>query len=388
MAEKILIVVDDLDTLRLVGLLLQRKGYQIVAADNGKQGLEKANAEIPDLILLDVMMPDMDGVAVLKELRSKRETAEIPVIMFTAKTQVEDKVTGFEAGADDYLTKPTHPAELTARVRTILARNTGNNQSESSDGAAPQKEVKKGQVIGVLAAQGGVGTTTAAVNLAIMTQQVNNAKSILAELRPGAGTVGITMGLRSPDGEGSKILQKEASRITKADVDDALISHNSGLQILLAPETPSEAKHITAVDQYLNIIEQLSYGAQSIILDLGASLPPLANKALDTCDQIVIVMRPTIYSIQMTKRLLDEISMKVLGPGRIHVVQVNHHPDQIIPVRDIQDKLGHGVAVTVSYMPELAYEAEIQRTPMALLKRDGVIAQQFQKLANTIAQNQ
>ena len=106
MAEKILVVDDDIDTLRLVGLMLQRQGYQIVAASNGQQALQMAHAEKPDLILLDVMMPDMDGYEVTRRLRADTQTNTIPIIMFTAKTQVDDKVTGFEAGADDYLAKP------------------------------------------------------------------------------------------------------------------------------------------------------------------------------------------------------------------------------------------------------------------------------------------
>src|SRR3990172_8398307 len=123
MPEKILIVDDDLDTLNLVGLILQRQGYEIIAANTGSQGLAKAASDRPDLILLDVMMPDMEGFEVTRRLRASPDLGHIPIIMFTAKTMVDDKVTGFEAGADDYLTKPTHPAELTAHVKAVLARS-------------------------------------------------------------------------------------------------------------------------------------------------------------------------------------------------------------------------------------------------------------------------
>ena len=124
MAEKILIIDDDVDTLKLVGLMLQKQSYQIVAANNGLQGLEQAENENPDLILLDVMMPGMDGYEVAKRLRANPLTANTPILMFTAKTQLDDKVTGFEAGADDYLTKPTHPSELNAHVKALLARTS------------------------------------------------------------------------------------------------------------------------------------------------------------------------------------------------------------------------------------------------------------------------
>src|SRR5688572_9976145 len=156
MAEKILIVDDDIDSLKLIGLMLQRQGYEISAAGAGAQAISKALAEAPDLIILDVMMPYMDGYEVCRRLRSDPTTQGIPIIMFTAKTMVDDKVTGFEAGADDYLTKPTHPAELASRVKAVLARNT----------APKRPETNKGVAIGVIGAKGGVGTSTIALNLA------------------------------------------------------------------------------------------------------------------------------------------------------------------------------------------------------------------------------
>jgi DNA-binding response OmpR family regulator len=134
MAEKILIIDDDIDTLKLVGLMLQKQGYQIFASANGEQGLIQAEAEDPDLILLDVMMPDMDGYEVARRLRANTLTANTPILMFTAKTQLDDKVTGFEAGADDYLTKPTHPTELSAHVKALLARSSKGKRIQPTVG--------------------------------------------------------------------------------------------------------------------------------------------------------------------------------------------------------------------------------------------------------------
>lgn len=123
MSKKILIIDDDLDTLRLVSLMLQRQGYEIITATNGKQGVEKTLEDKPQLILLDVMMPDMDGYEVARRIRENPITVGIPILMFTAKTQLDDKVAGFEVGVDDYLTKPTHPSELQAHVKALLSRS-------------------------------------------------------------------------------------------------------------------------------------------------------------------------------------------------------------------------------------------------------------------------
>src|SRR3990172_4148731 len=154
MADKILIVDDDLDTLKLVGLILQRHGYQIAAANGGMQALNKVAAEHPDIILLDLMMPDLDGYEVTRRIRANALLAHIPIIMFTAKTLLDDKVAGFEAGADDYLTKPTHPAELVAHVKALLARSQAARAATGGDHA---------RMIAFLAGKGGVGTSTIAL---------------------------------------------------------------------------------------------------------------------------------------------------------------------------------------------------------------------------------
>src|SRR5215207_3973068 len=146
MSEKILIIDDDLDTLRLVGLMLQRQGYQISAATNGQQGLDKAFEEAPDM-----MMPDMDGYEVTRRLRRNPSTMETPILMFTAKTQLDDKVIGFEVGANDYLTKPTHPSELQARVKTLLSRADIKKET-----AGAMKSDNQGFVIGIVGARGGL----------------------------------------------------------------------------------------------------------------------------------------------------------------------------------------------------------------------------------------
>jgi CheY-like chemotaxis protein len=120
--KKILIVDDDPNALRLIGYALQKEGYEIVIAQDGQKALEKIETERPDLVVLDVMMPEMDGYEVCRRIRATSPTAHLPIIIFTAKSQVGDKITGFEIGADDYLTKPVTPPELFARIKAVLRR--------------------------------------------------------------------------------------------------------------------------------------------------------------------------------------------------------------------------------------------------------------------------
>src|SRR5688572_14642682 len=231
MSEKILIIDDDLDTLRLVGLMLQRQGYQISAATNGQQGLDKAFEEDPDLILLDVMMPDMDGYEVTRRLRQNPSTLETPILMFTAKTQLDDKVTGFEAGASDYLTKPTHPAELQARVKTLLTHASENPANNHVD-----RNEKHGYVIAVLGARGGLGTTTMAINLGAGLQSRTKSEVIVAEMLPGQGTLALDVGTTSTKGLVDLLSINRLSEITRDRVREAVVQHGSGVKLLLASD--------------------------------------------------------------------------------------------------------------------------------------------------------
>ncbi|MCW5876148.1 MAG: response regulator transcription factor [Anaerolineales bacterium] len=122
-ANKRILVVDDEERIvRFIRLNLEQDGFQVVEANTGRQALDQLRQALPDLVLLDVMLPDLDGFEVL---RMVRENHDVPIIMLTAKTEEDDRVRGLELGADDYVTKPFSPRELVSRVRAVLRRTEG-----------------------------------------------------------------------------------------------------------------------------------------------------------------------------------------------------------------------------------------------------------------------
>lgn len=125
MPHKILIVEDDKDIAKMLDYNLKKEGYRTIVSKSGEDAIDKAAEETPDLMLLDLMLPGLDGLEVCKQLKAGKKTADIPIIMLTAKSQESDKVIGLELGADDYVTKPFSPRELTARIKAVLRRSKG-----------------------------------------------------------------------------------------------------------------------------------------------------------------------------------------------------------------------------------------------------------------------
>lgn len=124
MKQKILVVDDEPDALDLIQYNLKAAGYDVVTADDGEEALKKARSTQPALVILDVMLPEVDGLEVCKLLRREPATATVPIIMLTAKAAEIDRVLGLELGADDYVTKPFSPRELILRVKSLLRRRT------------------------------------------------------------------------------------------------------------------------------------------------------------------------------------------------------------------------------------------------------------------------
>ena len=120
MAYKIVLAEDEPQIARLTKFKLEKEGYEVIWEDNGSSAIESVKTNKPDLILLDVMMPVMDGYQVLKKLKEDEELKNIPVIMLTAKGQERDVLKGFDLGSDDYIIKPFRPAELASRIKKIL----------------------------------------------------------------------------------------------------------------------------------------------------------------------------------------------------------------------------------------------------------------------------
>ncbi len=381
MSEKILVVDDDVDTLRLVGIMLERQGYEILAAENGRRALEIATQEKPDLILLDVMMPDIDGFEIAHRIRDNEVIGDTPIIMFTAKVQVGDKVTGLEAGADVYLTKPTQPRELFAQVKVLLAR------VKKSKTIPLPKSADRGYMIGVLAAKGGLGVSTFVINLGISLYRHTNKDVMLADFRPGNSDISQYLGYTLPEGL-QRLLALTPSEISIDNIQKELIIHNSGIRLLMASQKSIAASQIEQVEHCKAIARQIPYLSKFIILDLGASLLRATQSLTKLCDGIIVVVEPTPTNIRQTRLLLDDLHTLGVGDGQTRIALVNRVRSSVqLGWSQVQDDLKRKVDIVFTPAPELAYQAATTSLPMVIQQPNSLTAQQFNKLASTISQH-
>jgi len=133
----VLIVDDERDLVRLLEFNLQQAGFETASAYKGEEALQKVKQRVPDLVVLDLMLPDLSGTEVCRQIKASPRTRNVPVLMLTARTEEVDRVVGFEVGADDFVTKPFSVRELVLRVRAILRRGAASEESEARDQVGP-----------------------------------------------------------------------------------------------------------------------------------------------------------------------------------------------------------------------------------------------------------
>ncbi|MHB1481807.1 MAG: response regulator [Bellilinea sp.] len=375
MAEKILIVDDDLETLRLISMMLQKQGYQVVSAKNGVEGLALAASERPDMVVLDIMMPEPDGYQVAKQLRENPQTAPIPIMMFTAKSQLESKVAGYEAGADDYLTKPVHPTELIARIKALFTRS-------KTRGTGPLL-TRRGYVVGVMAAKGGLGVSTLALNLALSYYQKTKAEVIAAEMRPGQGTWAGELGYVQDEGL-TNLLSMLAGDITLEDVEKQLTSTTYGIRLLLAtPKAADCNRLINSVAQLEVVLFHLFTLGSFFTLDIGTPYTPGLEKMLNMVDELILVTEPQPHSVKRTSQLIGELNTMGFSANKPYSVVINNRvrADMQLSAVQIQEILNLPKTPFIPGVSEQSYQAAMRNIPLGFLQPEGIYMQQINEIA-------
>jgi pilus assembly protein CpaE len=310
MAAKILVVDDDPNVQRLLQYTLKQEGYEVIVASDGAEGFRLWGQDSPALILLDVMLPKLDGYQVATKIRQEEGSAgHTPIIMLTAEREVEQRVRGLRAGADDYLMKPFHPAELLARIKSLLARFAPR---DALVGRPPM-----GRVQAFYGAKGGVGTTTIAINAAIALHRELGRKVCLVDgnLQFGDHRVFLDLGLDRK----SIVDIVTAPAIDGELVRQVLVKHDSGVDLLLAPPSPETAELVTPEHMPL-ILDHLRQAYDYVLVDIDKRLDDVNLGIIEASETVFVVMTADLSCLKNVRLVLETIGHLGYEQGKVKLV--------------------------------------------------------------------
>ena len=362
-AARILIVDDDPDTQRVLGYTLKQEGFQVLVAVDGAEALRVREREKPDLILLDIMLPKLDGYQVAERIRAEEgSVAHVPIVMVTAETDIEQKVRGLRAGADDYLVKPFHPAELLARIRSLLARFAPRVADTTGHAAA-------GRVLAFYGAKGGVGTNTLAINAAIALQRDQGRRVVLVDgnLQFGDHRVFLDLGLDRK----SIVDVVVAPTIDQDLLKSVLIHHDTGIDLLLAPPSPEMAELVNADQHHMTqIIELLRQRYDYVIIDIDKRLDETNLDVISASDVVFVVMTADLSCLKNVRLVLETMSQLGMGSGRVQLVLNRSTAYTGITVKNAESALRRRIAYQVVNDYRVAITSLNTGAPFAVARSD------------------
>jgi len=340
MATKVLVVDDDLNIQRVLVFVLKQEGYEVIVASDGAAGVDMALDAKPDLILMDVAMPKLDGYAATQQIRASEKGGRVPIIMLTAEAEVEQRVKGLRAGADDDIVKPFHPLELMARIKALLAR--GGPTSSRANAEVPTL----GRLCLFYPAKGGVGTTTIAINTAIALARDMKRRCALidANLQFGDLRVFLDMGLDTPS---------IVNAMNEPDLDldlmrKLMVTHRSGIELLLAPPNPASADVVMERQQQgpalLSAVLSLSRRLYDYTLvDMSQTIDDFNLQLFDEADVIYVVMTADLSCLKNVPLVLETMDSLGYEKNKMQLVLNRSNAYTGINVSNAESALGRKI---------------------------------------------
>jgi len=372
---KILVVDDDPNVQRLLRVTLKQEGFEVIVAGDGAEGLQLWAQESPELILLDVTLPKQDGYAVATHIREAEGSgSHVPIIMLTAEKEVEQKVRGLRAGADDYLVKPFHQAELLARMKSLLARFAAR---EGAGGQRPPL----GKLLAFYGAKGGVGTTTIAINTAIALHAEQHRRVALVDgvLQFGDHRVFLDLGND----------RKSISDVASAPSIDAdllksvLVHHDSGVDLLLAPPNPEEGD-LVHEQQMSRTIDVLRTMYDYVVVDVEKRLGDMTLSVLDHADTIFVVMTADLSCLKNVRLVLEALGRIGYEASKVKLVLNRSNAFTGISVQAAEGVLKRPFEHKIGNEYRVAISAQNSGAPFAFKKPDSPLGREIADLAGVI----
>ena len=303
MSKKILVIDDDPVGTRLIEYTLKNRGYQVLTAQNGVEGLKKACNDEPDLVVLDVMLPGIDGFEVCHRLRSGDKTAQVPILILSSRVQPTDRATGLKMGADDYLTKPATPSEILNRIESLLSQRT----------------VASSRIAVFLSRKRRVGTSTALFNVAAAMSQMGK-RVIAVDLCAYDGSISQQLGIKPQDKP--CLLDASIDNLKIGDLESALAVHKTGVRLLRIPGTSAKPANISP-SNIDSLFDKLGEITDYFLVDLPFQPTATTRAILAQCDLAVIISDYTLEAITEVKPIITTLHFLGIPSERLGLILID-----------------------------------------------------------------
>jgi pilus assembly protein CpaE len=375
---RILVIDDEPIYHKMVASALEKEKYQLDFALNGKDGLQKAKITRPDLIITDVMMPDINGYEVTKLLRREPQFAHIPILVLSAQAALQNKLSSFEAGADDYLSKPFEPAELVVRLAALLRRSELSQVQVSTVQAH-----EDARLIAIHSLKGGTGCSSLAINLGVGLASLWRLPTILLDLNMIAGQVALMLNATLKR-TWADIAPMNSAELEWDVLQSIIAKHESGVAFIAAPTFPTEAEmiHADVLDASLRLLrKQYDY----MVADLPHDFSDIVVHTLDMADMILIMAAPDVASLRATAAAIDTYSKLKYPPEKIKLILNATFPKHGLLKDKIEAALGIPVMTVIPYNSDLFVQAINYGQPIISTKPEEPVAGLLENLAFTLS---
>ena len=376
MTARIAVIDDEAPNRAYLQTLLGTAGFEVQAAAGGNEGVALVEKERPDLVLVDLVMPEVDGFMVCERIRKGPAGADIQIVVLSALDELDDKVRALELGADDYLVKPVESRELVTRIKAMLERGARLRQSGSQ---------ARGRLTVVAGAKGGIGTSTVAMNLAALHAVGKGADAVvLADLAVPVGTLGSMLNIEVPDRWAwGEVLSDGATSVHRL---SNYLMRNPQLPLRLLPGVRPGSPYRTVTPEAVSSFATSLRGlAATIVVDLGNQPSPFAPPLLREADVILIVVEPEIICLDLTRQFLDRLHETGILSHRIRLVISNAHGSLQLSRTEVAQALKMEVAAMILYQRDEFSAASKRRIPIVLHHAQGQATAQFNELMQALA---
>jgi pilus assembly protein CpaE len=370
MADTIYVVDDNDLNLKLVSAALKTMGYEVATALNAAEVLANIDTVRPSLAILDVMMPDMDGYELCRRLRSRPETAGLPIIILTTLSELDERLKAFEAGADDFIPKPFNPQELQARVKVLLRRVTPHDVPVTTHQA---------ETTAVFSLRGGAGVSSVATNLAVGFAQVWPLPACLVDMALINGQSALMLDLPLRNGWGD-LVGVRPDELDPEILQRILLSHESGLRVLACPKRFEEAELLSG-DHVQKTLELLKHQFEYLIIDLPHDFSATTIAALDAADKIVLLLSPELSSVRCASIAMEVFDKLSYAPEKIKVILNWTFSGKGLARAEIEKALKRKVDIVVPNVGDVLVSSLTYGKPPVFQDPNGAIGALFEDLA-------